>query len=118
MNAYILFLLFFLAISSFVVISLSLNAILGPKSKINEQMQEPFECGADVIHTENVRRVPIRYYAVAIMFILFDLEGVFLYMWAVSATPLTHFMLMAFSIFIIFFLWIFAYIWREKILDI
>lgn len=118
MNAYILFLLFFLAISAFVVISLGLNALLGPKSKITPQMQEPFECGADVIHKENVRRIPIRYYAIAIMFILFDLEGVFLYMWAVSATPLTQFMLMAFSIFMILFIWIFAYVWRQKILDI
>jgi len=113
-----MFLLFFLAITSFVVISLTLNALLGPKSKINEQRQEPFECGAEVIHKENVRQIPIRYYAIAIMFILFDLEGIFLYMWAISATPLTNFMLMAFSIFMFFFIWIFAYVWKEKILDL
>ncbi len=118
MNPYLSFLLFFIAISSFVIISLVLNALLGPKSKINERMQEPFECGAEILEKENVRRIPLRYYALAIMFILFDLEGIFLYMWAVSATPLTQFMLVAFSIFMIFFIWIFAYIWREKILDV
>ncbi len=118
MNPYLSLLLFFIAISSFVVVSLVLNALLGPKSKINPRMQEPFECGAEIHEKENVRRIPLRYYALAIMFILFDLEAVFLYLWAMAATPLTQFMLIAFSIFMIFFIWIFAYIWREKILDV
>lgn len=117
MNPYLSFLLFFVAITSFVVISLILNALLGPKSQKSPQMQEPFECGAEVIEKENVRRIPLRYYALAIMFILFDLEAVFLYLWAIAATPITQFMLVAFSIFMIFFIWIFAYVWREKILD-
>ena len=52
---------------------------------------EPFECGATPIDTHNVRPMPIKYYAVAIAFLLFDLETVFLYIWALGAQPLTGF---------------------------
>jgi NADH-quinone oxidoreductase subunit A len=58
---------------------------------------EPFECGAIPVDPINVRAVPIKYYAVAIAFILFDLETVFLFIWALGAQPLTGFMVFTFS---------------------
>ena len=44
----------------------------------------------------NVKAVPVKYYALAIVFILFDLETVFLYLWALAAQPLTGFMVATF----------------------
>ena len=44
------------------------------------------------------KAVPIKYYGVAIAFILFDLETVFLFIWALGAQPLTGFMLLTFFI--------------------
>ncbi len=118
MNPYLLFFLFFLGITGFVVVSLGLNALLGPKSQINDRMQEPFECGATVIEKENIRKIPIKYYAFAVMFILFDLEGIFLYLWARASHPISTFSFFAFLLFMFFFILLFAYAWRKKILEI
>ena len=81
MNPYVVFLLYMFAILSFVAIMLALNAVLGPKPEQSAIKLEPFECGATPVNPRNVKAVPIKYYAVAIVFILFDLETVFLFIW-------------------------------------
>ena len=83
------FLLYLLAIMGFVAVTLLMNRFVGPKSVSSEAKLEPFECGATPVDTHNVKAVPIKYYAVAIIFILFDLETVFLFLWALGAQPLT-----------------------------
>ena len=65
---------------------LSLNALLGPKPAMTSVKFEPFECGATPVDVINVKAVPIKYYAVAILFILFDLEIAFPTMEIVGAT--------------------------------
>jgi len=99
MNPYGAFMLYLVAILGFVVVTLFLNRVLGPKPVASAIKLEPFECGATPVETRNVKAVPIKYYAVAIVFILFDLETVFLYIWALGAQPLTGFMLLTFFIF-------------------
>ena len=99
MNPYVAFLLYLLAILGFVAFTLLLNRVLGPKPLASAMKLEPFECGAIPVDPINVRAVPIKYYAVAIAFILFDLETVFLFIWALGAQPLTGFMLWAFTSF-------------------
>ena len=84
MNPYVLFLLYLMAILSFVAITLAMNALLGPKSRPSPIKLEPFECGATPISTLNVKAVPIKYYAVAVVFVLFDLETVFLFVLALG----------------------------------
>ena len=76
---------------------LAMNGMLGPKPANTETKLEPFECGATPIDTRNVKAVPVKYYAVAIVFILFDLETVFLFLWVLGAQPLTGFMLFTFA---------------------
>ena len=93
MTAYLSFLVYLLAILGFVALTLWLNRVLGPKPEPTPLKLEPFECGATAIETDNMRAVPVKYYAIAVVFILFDLETVFLYLWALAATPLTGFML-------------------------
>ena len=46
-----------------------------------------------------MKAVPVKYYAIAIVFILFDLETVFLYIWALAAQPMNSFMLGTFALF-------------------
>jgi NADH-quinone oxidoreductase subunit A len=74
MNPSVVFLLYMAAILGVVAVMLLLNRILGPKTIDSETKLEPFECGATPVDTHNVKAVPIKYYAVAIIFILFDLE--------------------------------------------
>jgi NADH-quinone oxidoreductase subunit A len=117
MNPYVLFLLYLLAILGFVFITLVMNRYLGPKPTASALKLEPFECGATPVDTRNTKAVPIKYYAVAIAFMLFDLETVFLFVWALGAQPLTGFMLFTFFIFAALLVLILLYIYQARLLD-
>jgi NADH-quinone oxidoreductase subunit A len=69
------------------------------------------------VETINVKAVPIKYYAVAIMFILFDLETVFLFLWALGAQPVTGFMLFTFGIFVFLLVLILLYVYKARLLE-
>jgi len=117
MNAYAVFLLYMLAIMGFVAVTLFLNRMLGPKPLSSALKLEPFECGATPVDVRNVKAVPIKYYTVAIVFILFDLETVFLFIWALGAQPLTGFMLLTFGIFIFLLVLILLYVYKARLLE-
>ena len=117
MNPYAVFLLYLIAILGFVALMLLLNAVLGPKAAANEIKLEPFECGATPVEGVNVKAVPIKYYAVAIVFILFDLETVFLFIWALGAQPLTGFMLATLGIFGFLLILILLYVYKARLLE-
>jgi NADH-quinone oxidoreductase subunit A len=117
MNPYVVFLLYMLAILGFVALTLLLNRVLGPKPVSSAMKLEPFECGATPVDVRNVKAVPIKYYAVAIIFILFDLETVFLFIWALGAQPVTGFMLATFGIFIFLLVLILLYVYKARLLE-
>jgi NADH-quinone oxidoreductase subunit A len=117
MNPYAVFLLYMIAILSLVALMLLLNRVLGPKPRAGQVKLEAFECGAAPVDTRNVKAVPIKYYAVAIVFILFDLETVFLILWALGAQPLTDFMLVTFGIFMALLVLIILYVYRARLLE-
>ncbi len=95
MNPYVAFLIYLVAILGFVALTLWLNKVVGPKPVPTTLKLEPFECGATPIEQVNVKAVPVKYYAIAVVFILFDLETVFLFLWALGAQPLTGALLAA-----------------------
>lgn len=117
MNPYAIFVLYLLAILGFVGVTLLMNRALGPKPVASAMKLEPFECGATAIDTRNVRAVPIKYYAVAIVFILFDLETVFLFIWALGAQPITGFTLLLFGFFVFLLVLILLYVYRARLLE-
>jgi NADH-quinone oxidoreductase subunit A len=117
MNPYVVFLVYMGAILGFVAVTLLMNAMLGPKPAYTETKLEAFECGATAVDTLNVKAVPIKYYAVAIVFILFDLETVFLFIWALAAKPLTGFMLFTFAVFALLLLVILLYVYKARLLE-
>jgi NADH-quinone oxidoreductase subunit A len=116
-SPYVVFLLYMTAILGFVGITLLMNRLLGPKPVPSETKLEPFECGATPVDVRNVKPVPIKYYAVAIVFILFDLETVFLFIWALGAQPLTGFMLATFFIFVFLLVAILLYVYKARLLE-
>jgi NADH-quinone oxidoreductase subunit A len=117
LDAYFPFLLYLLAIAGFVALTLWLNRVLGPKPVATALKLEPFECGATPIQADNTRAVPVKYYAIAILFILFDLETVFLYLWALAAQPVTGFMFGTFALFALLLVVIMLYVWRSGLLE-
>ena len=117
MNPYVVFFLYLLAILGFVAFTLFLNRVLGPKPVASAIKLEPFECGAAPVDPINVKAMPIKYYAVAVMFILFDLETVFLFIWALGAQPLTGFMLFTFFVFAFLLVLILLYVYKARLLE-
>ena len=116
-NPYFAFLLYLGAILSFVAVTLAMNRALGPRPADTANKLDPFECGATPIDSRNVRPVAVKYYGVAIAFILFDLETVFLILWALAAKPLDDFMLATFVLFTVLLVAILLYIYRSRLLE-
>jgi NADH-quinone oxidoreductase subunit A len=116
-NPYVVFVLYLVAILGFVAFTLFLNRVLGPKPRASAMKLEPFECGAVAVDPINVRAVPVKYYAVAIAFLLFDLETVFLFVWALAAQPLTGFMVFTFFLFMALLVLILLYVYKERLVE-
>jgi NADH-quinone oxidoreductase subunit A len=77
---------------------------------------QPYECG--IVPTGSAReRFSVKFYLVAMVFILFDIEAVFLYPWAVVYRELKLFAFIEMLIFIILVLCGFFYIWKKGALD-
>ena len=117
MNAYVVFLMYLTAILGFVALTLILNRVFGPRPQNSPVKMEPFECGATPVGNVDVKAVPIKYYAVAIIFILFDLETVFLFIWALGAQPLSSFMLLTFFQFMYQLVLIVLYVNKARLIE-
>jgi NADH-quinone oxidoreductase subunit A len=57
------------------------SAFLGPK-KFNKVKSEPYECGVPAVGERD--KMSVKFYLTAILFILFDIETIFLYLWATA----------------------------------
>ena len=97
------------------VLFLTLGTLLGPNRRYAEK-DAPFECGFEAF--ENARmRFDVRYYLVAILFILFDLEIAFMFPWAVVFKDLGLFGFGVMSVFIIILGIGFVYEWKKGALE-
>jgi NADH-quinone oxidoreductase subunit A len=67
---------------AFTIFSLVSSAILAPRKKPSDAKLAPYECGI-VPDADPPQRFPVRFYLVSMIFIIFDIEIVFLYPWAV-----------------------------------
>src|SRR5579863_6434768 len=65
-----------------------LSWILGPKKPSAEKLA-PYECGVDPVGSAR-ERFPVKFYLIAMLFIVFDIETVFLYPWAVTYSALPY----------------------------
>jgi NADH-quinone oxidoreductase subunit A len=118
MNAYAGLLIYLAAILGFVALTLAMNRWLGPQPVPQGAKLEPFECGATAIEPVGDRALPVKYYGIAIVFILFDLETVFLYLWALGAQPVvTAGALFGLSVFVALLVLIMVYVWRSGLLE-
>ena len=101
--------------AAFVILSLGSIRFLGPSVK-GKLKDEPFECGIEAVG--NARQPwSVKYFLVAILFVLFDVEVIFLYPWAVNFKVLGMVGLVEMALFVFFFLFGFYYIVRKGVLD-
>ena len=91
----------------FGVISLVMSRLLAPR-RPSEAKQAPYECGI-IPGREPPERFPVSFYLVAMLFIMFDIEIIFLYPYAVSRGPLGEFGFWAIVVFAVIFFLTFVY---------
>lgn len=101
----------------FVAFSIVFNRLVGVKPKRNKIKMEPFECGSLPYHQAGDRVFQVKYATLAILFVMFDLETVLLYPWAVSARELGGGALMVGALFILLLFFALVYIWKKGLLN-
>jgi NADH-quinone oxidoreductase subunit A len=111
----------------FALVFLALAMFMGPKHETAEKLA-PFECGSEPIGSPRVR-FSVKFYQVAILFLVFDIETAFMYPWAVlyrklsctgalvgtvCSSGITYFGLAEMVVFIAILVVGLAYVWRKK----
>jgi len=96
-------------------IMVTLSWLLGPK-KVTPYKGSPYECGVEPIGDTH-ERFPIKFYLIAIIFILFDIEAVFLWSWyTVFRNSETEFMVFSFFEFLTYMAtWILGYVYAIRV---
>ena len=88
---------------------LLLSSILGPKNSTAEK-NLPYECG--MLPSEEAKgRFPVRFATIAMLFIIFDIEVVFMYPWAVALDELKLFGLIEMVVFVVILAVAYVFIW-------
>jgi NADH-quinone oxidoreductase subunit A len=93
----------------------ALNSLAGPR-RAAAQKQDPYECGLPS-EIKRGMRFGISFYLIAMLFILFDLEVVFLYPIAIELRAFGSFALIETVVFIVLLLVAFVYVWRRGALE-
>jgi NADH-quinone oxidoreductase subunit A len=99
----------------FGVVAVVASAVLGPNRK-SKVKKETYECGMTTIGATYVQS-PIKYYVVALLFLVFDLECVFLYPWAVHFKSLGLFGFVEMVIFMAILFVCYVYVWKKGALE-
>lgn len=107
--------IYLLVAVGFGAIVVLLSALLGPK--VPEKVKlEAYECGMEPIGPNRIRS-SVKFYVIAMLFIVFDVEAVFLYPWAVIFKELKFFGFVEMGIFIMILFAGLAYVWRKGALE-
>lgn len=116
LNPYLGILLLTVAAGGFLLTMVVLASFLGPK-KVTKTKQMPWECGAIPVGSVREQRFSIRFYLVAMLFILFDIEVIFMYPWAVVLEQMGMFALVQMLSFMAVLVVGLIYVWRKGVLN-
>ncbi|WCN38066.1 NADH-quinone oxidoreductase subunit A [Aneurinibacillus uraniidurans] len=97
------------------VVAITLARLLAP-SNPTEEKRKTYESGVDTIGSSWVQ-FNVKYYIFALLFVVFDVETVFLYPWAVAFDSLGLFALVEMMIFIFLLVIGLLYAWKKKVLE-
>ena len=115
LGEYLPVLLFLIVSTGIGVALLIVGALLGPKRPGSDKLS-PYECGFEAFEDARMK-FDVRYYLVAILFIVFDLEIAFVFPWATIFRSLGVFGLVEMGIFLGLLVLGFAYVWKKGALE-
>jgi NADH-quinone oxidoreductase subunit A len=113
LSTYVPILGLFALAAGFAVFSVAVAPLVGPR-RFNRAKLDAYECGIEPVDQPLTGgRFPVKYYLTAMLFIVFDIEIVFLYPWAVANDRLGVFGLVEMVVFIATVFIAYAYVWRR-----
>lgn len=115
LTAYIPIFLFILIALGFAIFTLLVSWLVQP-AKYNKVKLEPYECGIEPA-TDARDRYSVRYYLVAMLFVIFDVETVFMFPWAVIMDELALFGLIEMLVFLFILVVGYFYAWKKGALE-
>lgn len=99
----------------FAVGSVAGSMLIG-KRKPHPEKLSPYECGMEPIGSAR-ERFSIRFYIIAMIFVIFDIELVFLYPWAVVFKSMRMFGFIEMGVFILILVFCYVYVWKRGALE-
>ena len=115
MNGWLPILIMIALGAGFALVSVLLSSVLGPKKPTPEKLA-PYECGMPPVGDARERH-PVKFYLVAMIFLLFDIEVAFLYPWAMALRDLGWAGFGQVVLFMVLLLAGYVYVWRKGALD-
>ena len=83
----------------------------------NAAKAEPYECGVESSSFAHDTRFSVRYFLIAVLFVIFDVETIFLFPWAIMFNRLGLFGLIEMLVFLVILVIGYFYVWKRKALD-
>ncbi len=108
-------LIFIILALGFGLVTLALSYLVQPKYPEDEKLSV-YECGSEPF-SDSRMPFPVRYYVIAMLFVIFDIEVIFLYPWAITFHELGVIGLIEMMIFIGLFVIAYVYAWRKGALE-
>src|SRR5438309_7124168 len=99
------------------VVTLFIITPLIRASRANKVKLEPYECGVPASSLAFDHRFSVRYFLIAVLFIVFDVETVFLFPWAIRFKQLVWFGAIEVAVFLAILLVGYVYAWKRKVLS-
>ena len=115
LNAYIPIVLFVAVAIGFAIFTLTISRLV-QAGKYNKVKLEPYECGIEP-KTDARDRYSVRYYLIAMLFVIFDVETVFMFPWAVIMKQLALFGLIEMIVFLLILVVGYYYAWQKGALE-
>lgn len=117
LSAYVPIVGLFALAAAFALFSIGISTVVGPK-RFNRAKLEAYECGIEPSpQPVGGGRFPVKFYLTAMLFIVFDIEIIFLYPWAVRFNAFGVFGFVEMVLFIATVFIAYAYVWRRGGLD-
>jgi NADH-quinone oxidoreductase subunit A len=115
LSAYLPIAIMFVLVAGFGAVSMLLGRWLTVSNPTPEKL-EPYECGIVPLQ-DPVQRFPVKFYVVAMLFVIFDIEIVFLFAWATRFDSLGWYGVAAVGIFTLLLVETLVYVWKRGALD-